>query len=141
MIFPSQDSATLNTIFADCRQCGTCCRRYPKIRLEPDEVPFIRRMGGYVGIGLSLNALRNRSLKELTSEAEKRGEIHMIHPDDKGCIFLERRNGKHVCRIYHYRPRTCRGFRCNLADDSFMDMIGEDAIWLLNRNHFGLRLE
>lgn len=137
----SPDPTTLNTIFTDCRQCGACCKRYRRIRLEPEEVSFIKRMGGYVGINLNLNALRDHSLKELVDEANKRGETYMIHPDDKGCIFLEKRDGKHFCKIYHYRPRTCRGFRCNLADNSFLDVIGDDAIWLLNENRFGLRLE
>jgi len=141
MTSPPLNSTTLNTIFADCRQCGACCKRYRRIRLQPEEVPFIKRMGGYVGMNLSLNALRDHSLEELTAAAKARGEIYMIHPDDKGCIFMERRNGKHFCKIYHYRPRTCRGFRCNLADNSFMDILGDDAIWLLNQNRFGLDLE
>lgn len=135
------DPTTLNSIFTDCRQCGACCKRYRRIRLQPEEVPFIKRMGGHVGVDLNLNALRDHSLKELTDEAKKRGDIYMIHPDDKGCIFLEKRDGKYLCKIYHYRPRTCRGFRCNLADNSFMDVIGDDAIWLLDENRFGLRLE
>ena len=74
-------------------------------------------------------------------EAKSRGETYMIHPDDKGCVFLEKRDGKHVCKIYHYRPRICRGFRCNLADDTFLDILGDDAIWLLDQNRFGLQLE
>jgi Fe-S-cluster containining protein len=98
-------------------------------------------MGGYVGMNLSLDALRDHSLKELADEAKARGEIYMIHPDDKGCIFLEKRNGRHFCKIHHYRPRTCRGFKCNLADNSFMNILGDDAIWLLNQNRYGMRLE
>ena len=141
MTSPPLNSTTLNTIFADCRQCGACCKRYRRIRLQPEEVPFIKRMGGYVGTNLSLNELRDHSLKELTTQAKERGDIYMIHPDDKGCIFMEKRNGKHFCKIYHYRRRTCRGFRCNLADNSFMDILGDDAIWLLNQNRFGLDLE
>ena len=137
----SLDSATLNTIFSDCRQCGACCKRYRRIRLQAEEVSFIKRMGGYVGMNLSLNALRDHSLEELVVQAKARGEIYMIHPDDKGCVFLEKRNGKHICKIYHYRPRTCRGFKCNLADNSLMNILGDDAIWLLNQNRYGLKLE
>ena len=135
------DSKTLNTIFSECRQCGACCKRFRRIPLQPEEVPFIKRMGGHVGVNLSLNALRNHTLAELMDEAKSRGETFMIHPDDKGCVFLEKRDGKHVCKIYHYRPRICRGFRCNLADNSFLDILGDDAIWLLDQNRFGLQLE
>lgn len=132
--------STLNTIFDECRQCGTCCKKYRKILLQPDETAFITQMGGHVGVDLSLDVIREKGIDAATREAKERGKVFMIHPDDKGCLFLEKRNDKYVCKIYHYRPRTCRGFRCNLADNSFHSLFGDGAIHLLGQTTFGLPL-
>lgn len=131
------DAAALRTIFFECRQCGTCCKSYRKITLQPDEVDFIRKMGGHVGVDVSLNGLRAKSMDALVEEARATGKVFMIHPDDKGCLFLQRKNGKYCCRIYHYRPRACQGFRCNLADSSFLDLFGAGAMHLLGQDRFG----
>jgi uncharacterized protein len=135
------DETALKTIFHECRQCGSCCRTYRKILLRPEEAGFIRKMGGHVGVDLTLAELREQSLGSLANEAFSKGKIYMIHPDDKGCIFLEKRNGKYRCKIYHYRPQTCRGFRCNLADSSFLDIFSRDANLLLGLDRFGLPLK
>jgi uncharacterized protein len=132
--------STLNTIFDDCRQCGTCCKKYRKIVLQPDEVAFIKQIGGHVGVDVSLKAIREKGIDVATREAKETGRVFMIHPDDKGCLFLEKRNEKYGCKIYHYRPQTCRGFRCNLADNSFLSLFGEDSIHLLGLTSFGLPL-
>lgn len=134
------DSASLRTIFAECRQCGTCCKSYRKITLRPEEVEFIRKMGGHVGVDVSLAQLRDKSMDQLVAEATATGKVFMIHPDDKGCIFLQKINDKYACRIYHHRPRACRGFRCNMADSSFLDLFGADSIHLLGQDRFGLPL-
>ncbi len=132
------DHNALNTIFHECRRCGTCCKSYRRIRLQPDEVDFIRKMGGHVGIELRLSELRGRSLDEAIAAARKGdGEIYMIHPDNRGCVFLEKRGEKYGCRIYHHRPRTCRAFRCNLADHSLLQLVGNDAITLLGLDRLG----
>ena len=123
--------AELKSIFHECRQCGTCCRQYRKITLQPNEVDFIRKMGGHVGVDVGLNELRYNSLDKLIEERKASGKVFMIHPDDHGCIFLEKRNQKYYCKIYHHRPKACQGFRCNLADTSFMDLFGCNAIYLL----------
>jgi Fe-S-cluster containining protein len=135
------DEAALKTIFHECRQCGSCCRTYRKILLRPEEVGFIRKMGGHVGVDLTLAELRENALNDLTDQALSKGKIYMIHPDDKGCIFLEKRDGKYRCQIYHYRPQTCRGFRCNMADTSFRDIFSRDANLLLGLDRFGLPLK
>lgn len=132
------DSTALRSIFNECRQCGTCCRSYRKITLHPDEVDFIRKMGGHVGVKVSLVELRDHSMDDLVAAAKSTGKVFMIHPDDRGCIFLQKKNDKHRCRIYHHRPRACRGFRCNLADSSFLDLFGTDSIFLLGQDRFGL---
>jgi uncharacterized protein len=139
-IQPVNPSA-LKTLLQECRQCGACCKSYRKISLYPDEVDFIRKMGGHVGVEASLAQLRTRPLTALIEEAKNSGRIYMIHPDDKGCIFLQKRNGKFFCRIYHHRPRTCRGFRCNMADSSFWDIFGRNATLLLGMDAFGRPLE
>ena len=137
----SIDTASLRTIFAECRQCGTCCLSYRKITLEANEVEFIRKMGGHVGVDLTLAQLRDRPIDELMAEAAARGKVFMIHPDDKGCLFLQKKNDKYVCRIYHHRPRACRGFRCKFADSSFLELFGGvDSMHLLGKNRFGLPL-
>ena len=141
MTVNSPDEAALKTIFHDCRQCGTCCKTYRKILLYPEEVSFIRKMGGHVGIDISLTQLREHSLDSLMEDAQRQGKVYMIHPDGKGCIFLEKRNGKYRCKIYHHRPQTCRGFRCNMADSSFLDIFSRDATVLLGLDSFGLPLK
>lgn len=135
------DAAALNTIFHECRQCGMCCRTYRKILLRPEEVAFIRKMGGHVGVDLTLAQLREKSLEDLKDGVEAKGKIYMIHPDDKGCVFFEKHDGKSRCKIYHYRPQTCRGFRCNMADSSFLDIFSRDANLLLGLDSFGLPLK
>jgi len=131
----------LKTLLAECRQCGACCRRYRKVLLQPDEVDRIKALGGHVGVMVSLNALRDKTMDQLVEEAKGKDKIYMIHPDDKGCIFLQKVNGKYKCKIYHYRPEACRGFRCNLADSSMMDVFLEDPIHLLGLNRYGQKLE
>jgi uncharacterized protein len=134
------DQTALRTIFASCRQCGTCCKSYRKITLQPDEVEFIRKMGGHVGINVSIAELRDKTMEQLEKEAAATGKVFMIHPDDKGCVFLQKRNNIYVCRIYHHRPSACRGFRCNMADTSFLDLFGTDSMLLLGQDRFGLPL-
>lgn len=131
------DETALKTLFHECRQCGSCCKRYKRVLLEPDEVEFIKKMGGHVGYELHLDALRDTPLHVLQEQAVAEGKVYMVHPDSKGCKFLEKRNGKYYCKIYHYRPKACRGFRCNMADSSMMDMFGNDAIYLLGQDRFG----
>lgn len=142
MCKPRLDEAALNTIFTECRQCGTCCKEYRKINLYPDEVDFIKKMGGHVGANLSMAEIREKGLDVAVEEAKKDGKVYMIHPDDKGCVFLSCKNGKYCCSIYNYRPRTCQGFRCNLADDSFLQLFsGEGAMHLLGTDSYGLPLK
>lgn len=131
----------MKTLFNECRQCGACCKNYRKITLYPDEVDFIRKMGGHVGVNASLAQLRRKPLQEIVEEARISGKVYMVHPDDKGCVFLLKRNDKCYCKIYHHRPRTCRGFKCNMADNSFLDIFGQDATLLLGMNRFGLPLK
>lgn len=130
----------LDSIFTECRQCGTCCKTYRKVLLQSSEVEFIRKMGGHVGVDVALNDLRVKSMEELVNEAKAGGKVYMIHPDDRGCIFLEKRNEKYYCKIYSYRPQACKGFRCNLVDSSLQDFFTADAIHLLGQNRFGLPL-
>ncbi|CAG37092.1 YkgJ family cysteine cluster protein [Desulfotalea psychrophila] len=137
----SLDASKLNSIFHECNQCGTCCKQYRKITLHHDEVEQIKKLGGYVGVDISIKEIREKGLQQAREDAEKRGKVFMIHPDDKGCIFLEKRNDKYVCKIYHYRPRTCRGFKCNMADDSFLSLFGRNAIHLLGQTTYGLPLK
>jgi Fe-S-cluster containining protein len=132
----------LRTIFDDCRQCGTCCKKYRKILLQPGEAEFIEKMGGYVGVDVTMQEIREKGMAAAIAEAKSCGKTYMIHPDDKGCVFLLHKNDKYYCKIYSYRPQTCKGFRCNLADDSFLNLFGGDtAIHLLGQNSFGLPLE
>ncbi len=135
------DPEHLRTIFQECRQCGTCCKKYKKVLLQGDEPAFIKRMGGHVGVDATLKELREMPLEELIEKKKGKNKIYMIHPDDKGCMFLERRNGVYRCKIYHYRPLACRGFRCNFADNSLLSLLSDDAIHLLGQNKFGLPLE
>lgn len=134
------DSLNLNTIFHECNQCGTCCKQYRKITLHEDEVAQIKKLGGHVGYDISLTEIREKGLQQARQDAIERGKIFMVHPDDRGCTFLEKRNGKYYCKIYHYRPRTCRGFKCNLADDSFLSLFGQDSVHLLGQTNYGLPL-
>jgi uncharacterized protein len=136
------DEDALKTLFHECRQCGTCCKRYRKIVIHPDEAEFIEKMGGFVGVHVSMKDIRENGLEAAADRAKNGDKLYMIHPDDKGCIFLENRNGKYCCKIYHYRPKTCRGFRCNLVDDSFLHLFGgESAMHLLGQDRYGLPLK
>lgn len=141
MTAPILSQASLNTIFDDCRQCGTCCKQYRRILLQPDEAEYITKMGGHVGVDLELRVIREKGIKRATEDAKKDGKVYMIHPDDKGCVFLQKRNEKYMCKLYNFRPKTCRGFKCNFADTSAMSLLSEGAIHLLGQNSFGLPLE
>lgn len=132
---------SLNTLFDDCRQCGSCCKTYRKVLLEPDEIDRLRALGAEIGVMVHLNDLRDRTMEELVEEAKGKREVHMIHPDGKGCMFLQKINGKYCCKIYHYRPRACRGFRCSLADKSMETLLLSDATYLLGEDRFGMKIE
>ena len=137
---PGIHEEALATIFHECRQCGTCCRKYRKIPVTSEEAVYIKRMGGHVGVNISMEAIREKGLEAATRDAEETGRVYMIHPDDKGCVFLQRFNGKYRCKIYHYRPRTCRGFRCNMADSTFLSLFADGATSLLGQDAYGLPL-
>jgi Fe-S-cluster containining protein len=92
------DSAKLNTLFAKCRQCGTCCKSYKKVILEPEEIERIKKLGGHVGLMVSLNDLRTANIDSLIEKEKLNGKLYMIHPDDKGCVFLEKKNEKYYCK-------------------------------------------
>jgi len=130
----------LNTIFYECRQCGSCCKTYRKILLMPDEVDFIKKMGGHVGVMVRLDDLRNSTIDALAEEQRQRQNVYMIHPDNKGCVFLKKVNDKYQCSIYHYRPRTCQRFKCNLADNSLMNILFKDPMCLLGQDFLGRKL-
>ena len=136
----SLDPNTLNSIFHECRQCGICCKKFKKVLLQGDEPAFINKMGGHVGVDATLKELREKPLEKLIEEKKEKGKVYMIHPDNKGCVFLECRNGLYRCKIYNYRPLSCRGFRCNLADDSFLSLFADDtaSMHLLGFDSFGL---
>ena len=134
------DKNKLDTILQECRQCGTCCKTYKKVLLEEDEVEQIKKMGGYVGCMISLNDLRTKNLNDIANEEKEKHKVYMIHPDDKGCIFLQKRNDKYYCKIYHYRPKSCRGFRCNMADGSVDTLFMQDSIYLLGQDRFGRQI-
>lgn len=133
--------SSLNTIFHECRQCGVCCKKYRKIALKRDEVAFIEKMGGYVGVDITLRAIQEKGMQRAKEEAMEQGKIFMIHPDNSGCVFLQHRNNKYYCKIYHYRPQTCRGYKCNMADSTFLSLYNGDAIHLLGQDHYGLPLK
>ncbi len=132
---------SLDTIFQECRQCGTCCKQYKRILLQHDEAEYITKMGGHVGVDLELRQIREKGIKQATEDAKKDGKVYMIHPDEKGCVFLEKRNDLYYCKLYHYRPKTCRGFKCNFADTSAFSLISKGAIHLLGQNEFGLPID
>ena len=130
----------MDTILQSCRQCGTCCKTYRKILLKPEEVERMKSLGAEVGIMLRLNDLRSQNLKDLAQQEAKKGNVYMIHPDGKGCIFLEKRNEQYRCKIYHYRPEACKGFKCNMADGSMDALFMDDSIHLLGMDRFGRKL-
>lgn len=134
------DKNQLDTIFHECHQCGTCCKQYRKITLQQDEVEKIQQLGGHIGVDISFKEIQEKGLEQAKIDAEKTGKIFMIHPDNKGCMFLEKRNSKYYCKIYHYRPKACQGFKCNMADDSFLDLFGDNAMHLLGKTSYGLPL-
>ncbi|THB74679.1 MAG: YkgJ family cysteine cluster protein [Desulfobulbaceae bacterium] len=134
------DLSALDTIFHECNQCGTCCKQYKKISLQEDEVERIKKLGGHVGYGITLTEIREKGLTHAQEDAAKSNKVFMIHPDDQGCKFLQKANDKYYCKIYHYRPRACKGFICNMADDSFLSLFGDDSIHLIGETTFGLPL-
>jgi Fe-S-cluster containining protein len=137
-----QTPARLNTLFDACRQCGTCCKHYRKVLLEPDEIDRLRELGAEIGVMVGLNELREKTMAELISEAKGKKAVYMIHPDGDGCVFLQKvAGGGYSCNIYHERPRACRGFNCSFADRSMEQLFLADAIFLLGEDKFGRRLE
>lgn len=134
-------SAEMNSIFHECTQCGSCCKKYEKVYLEPDEVDTIKRLGGHVGVIVHLADLRDKKLDELTEEERAKHKQYMIHSDHNGCMFLEKRDGKYYCKIYNYRPDSCRKFKCNLADSSMSELLFDNPIQLLGMDKYGRKLD
>ena len=133
----THESTYLDTIFHECRQCGTCCKKIP---LEPDETERIKKLGGHVGYLVKLNDFRTNDFDNLSEKAKAKNKIYMIHPDGKGCIFLQKKNDKYYCKIYHYRPKACQGFKCNMADNTSLDLFMNEPMHLLGMNKFGQKL-
>lgn len=131
------DKNKLDTILQECRQCGTCCKTYKKVLLEDDEIETLKKLGAHVGYMISLNDLRTKNINDLAALEKEKNKMYMIHPDDKGCLFLQKRNDKYYCKIYHYRPKACRGFKCNMADESISSLFMQDSIYLLGQDRFG----
>ena len=131
------DKNKLDTILQECRQCGTCCKTYKKVLLEDDEIETLKKLGANVGYMVSLNDLRTSNINDLAAKEKEKHKMYMIHPDNKGCIFLQKRNEKYYCKIYHYRPRACRGFKCNMADERVTPLFMQDSIYLLGQDRFG----
>jgi uncharacterized protein len=134
------DESLMKSIFHDCRQCGTCCKAFSKIKIYPEEVDFIKKMGGHVGIQVNISELIQKNINDLINEPEYKDKLYMVHPDSKGCIFLEQRNNNYYCKIYHYRPKTCQGFKCNLVDEHSRNLLFQDAIYLLGEDKYGFKL-
>jgi Fe-S-cluster containining protein len=134
------DKNKLDTILQECRQCGTCCKTYKKVLLEEDEIETLKKLGANVGYMVNLNDLRTSNINDLAAKEKEKHKMYMIHPDNKGCIFLQKRNDKYYCKIYHYRPRACRGFKCNMADESVNTLFMQDSIYLLGQDRFGRNL-
>ena len=130
----------LKTIFHECRQCGVCCRKYPKILLHEEEVEFIKKMGGHAGYLVPLKKFREKSLSEVIREEQQKDNMYMIHPDAKGCVFLGKRNDKYYCKIYHFRPKVCRGFKCNMSDNTMNDLFLNEPIHFLGMDKYGRQL-
>ena len=119
----------LESIFWECRRCGMCCKKFNKILLMPDEVDFIKKMGGHVGVNVKLSDLTNKTMDELVEEAKGKDDIFMFFPDENGCTFLEKDGKYFKCSIHNYRPKVCRGFKCNIADNSLMQLIFKDGFF------------
>ena len=130
----------LNTIFDKCRECGTCCKKYSKILLQAEEVDFLQKMGAHIGCLVPLYKLRDKPLSEVIQEEQQKNAIYMVHPDGKGCVFLEKRNDKYFCKIYYYRPKTCQGFKCNLVDNTMKDLFLNEPMTLLGMDKHGIKL-
>jgi len=135
------ESLNLNTIFQECRKCGTCCKSFRKILLKPNEVERMKKLGANVGIMVSLNDLRKNNINELIEKEKEKQQAFMIHPDENGCIFLQKKNDKYSCKIYHYRPEVCHSFKCNMADNSMKDLFLRDSIYLLGMDRFGRNIQ
>lgn len=134
------EKKNLDTLLQECRQCGTCCKTYKKVLLKADEVEGMKKLGANVGVMIRLNDLRTKNINELAETETNKEKIYMVHPDDKGCIFLEKRNEKYCCKIYHYRPEACKGFKCNMADESVNTLFMQDSVYLLGTDRFGRKL-
>ena len=76
------DEHALKTIFHACRQCGTCCKGYRKIVVRPEEAKFIEKMGGHVGVNVSMKDIRENGLDAAVDRAKSGDKLYMIHPDD-----------------------------------------------------------
>ena len=105
--------------------------KFRTIPLQPNEVDFIKRMGGQVGIDARISELQTKNMDDLFQIAKRQGKVFMIHPAEKGCVFLEKQGKKYRCKIYRFRPKICQAFHCNLADDSLLLLFSQDALELL----------
>ncbi len=86
----------------ECLQCGRCCSGPAEgnIWITKPEIELIAKF-----LGMTIDKFAGRYLKRVhfrTSIVE--------HPETKDCIFLEEKNGRKTCRIYHVRPAQCRNW-------------------------------
>ena len=114
---------------AECRRCGTCCRKGGPALHGPDA----ELLSGGILRARDLCAFRAGELVRdetlerivpLPGELVKIAAPHGSRPDDWTCRFLTEKN---LCFIHGTQPIECRAFYCE-APEALLALSGKDSL-------------
>lgn len=97
----------------DCTTCGRCCRHMGPVVDEADAARLA------AGLGLSVDALRQRLLRPMWPAAAEADQVWLL-PDP--CPLHDGR----LCTVYPHRPQPCRDFPQAVGTDPVERL----AIWV-----------
>ncbi len=79
-----------------CNHCGSCCLKFPYVRLSHDDVKALEDFTGLAP-------------EEFSDSSDVAGKNRFLtFQDDGGCIFLKAIDGHYSCSVYEARSMTCR---------------------------------
>ena len=88
-----------------CTSCGACCRNFPFVKITQHDVDTLESFTGLAPEEFS-------NIDEIDSE-----KLFMKFNDSGDCVFLKQTEGGYACGVYAGRPKICRAYPANEAEN------------------------
>ncbi|MDP3980392.1 MAG: YkgJ family cysteine cluster protein [Chlamydiota bacterium] len=90
-----------STLSEICRKCAECCKHYACVELSQNEINALEI---FTGLHFEL----------FTYSKGKADEGYFLKFEENGdCVFLNKNNNGHSCRVYEARPEICKNYPSN----------------------------